>query len=150
MPQSLVKNYIHITFSTKNRHQFIDEHIEEQLFSYLGGICKNLECTPIIVGGYKNHVHILCLLSQKIALMKLIEEVKSHSSKWIKTKGDRYENFYWQNGYGGFSVAQSHVSEVKEYISKQEEHHKEKSFKEEYLALLKAYDIEYDIRYVWD
>jgi REP element-mobilizing transposase RayT len=150
MPQSLVKNYVHITFSTKNRYQFIDEHIEGQLFRYLGGICSNLECTPIIVGGYKNHVHILCLLSQEIALVKLIEEVKSHSSKWIKTKGQRYQNFYWQNGYGCFSVAPSGVDRVKAYISNQEEHHKEKSFKEEYLALLKAYDIEYDIRYVWD
>jgi hypothetical protein len=82
--------------------------------------------------------------------MKLIEEVKSHSSKWIKTKGERYKNFYWQNGYAGFSVAPSRVDRVKTYISNQEEHHKEKSFKEEYLQFLKAYDIKYDERYVWD
>ena len=150
MPQSLVKNYIHITFSTKKRQPFIDKTIENELFRYFGGICKNLECNPIIVGGYKDHVHILCLLSRKIALMKLVEELKSHSSKWIKSKGVRYQKFYWQNGYGGFSVAPSRVDEVKAYISNQEEHHKEKSFKEEYLTLLKAYDIEYDERYVWD
>ena len=71
MPQSLVKNYMHITFSTKNRHPFIDKGIKEELFSYLGGICKNLECNPIIVGGHKDHVHILCLLSRKIAFILL-------------------------------------------------------------------------------
>ena len=87
MPQSLVHNYIHITFSTKNRFPFIDKNIDNELFQYLGGICKNLECNPIIVGGHKDHVHILCLLSRKISLMKLIEKIKSNSSKWIKTKG---------------------------------------------------------------
>ncbi len=95
MPQSLVQNYIDITFSTKNRQPFIDKNISAELYSYLGGICKNLECNPIKVGGHKDHVHIICLLSRKIALMKLIEEHKSHSSKWIKTKGDNYKNFYW-------------------------------------------------------
>ena len=150
MPQSLVKNYLHITFSTKNRYLFIDEHIKDELFSYLGGICKNLECNPIIVGGHKNHVHILCLLSRKIALMKLIEEVKTYSSKWIKTKGQKYQKFYWQNGYGGFSINESQVDYVKAYILKQEEHHKKISFKDEYRNFLKEYDIEYDERYVWD
>jgi len=91
MPQSLVKNYLHITYSTKDRYPFIDESIENELYNYLGGICKNLECNPIIVGGNRDHVHILCLLSQKVALMNLIEELKSHSSKWIKTKGNIYQ-----------------------------------------------------------
>ncbi|RLD43647.1 MAG: transposase, partial [Bacteroidetes bacterium] len=103
MPQSLVKNYIHITFSTKHRYPFIDKNIREELFNYLGGICRNQECNPVIVGGYQDHIHILCMLSRKIALMKLIEELKTHSSKWIKTKGTQYKKFYWQNGYGAFS-----------------------------------------------
>jgi REP element-mobilizing transposase RayT len=150
MPQSLVKNYLHITFSTKNRYPFIDEYIKDELFSYLGGICKNLECNTIIVGGYKNHVHILCLLSRKIALMKLIEEVKTYSSKWIKTKGQKYQKFYWQNGYGGFSINESQVDYVKAYILKQQGHHKKISFKDEYRTFLKEYDIEYDERYIWD
>jgi putative transposase len=150
MPQSLVKNYLHITFSTKNRQPFIDDKIKDELFSYLGGICKNHECNPIIVGGYKNHIHILCLLSRKIALMKLIEELKAHSSKWIKTKSEDYQKFYWQNGYGGFSVNPKQVDVVKNYILNQEEHHKDKTFKEEYLELLMKNDIEYDERYVWD
>jgi len=150
MPQSLVKNYLHITFSTKNRYPFIDEKIREELFSYIGGICKNLECNPIKVGGHLDHVHILCLLSRKIALMKLIEEVKTHLSKWIKTKGRQYQTFYWQNGYGGFSIHESLVDIVKTYILNQEEHHKKNSFKDEYRTFLKEYDIEYDERYVWD
>ena len=150
MPQSLVKNYLHIVFSTKNRYPFIDDYIKDELFSYIGGICKNLECNPIRVGGHLDHIHILCLLSRKIALMKLIEEVKTHSSKWIKTKGQKYQNFYWQNWYGGFSIHESQVEFVKAYILNQEEHHRKKSFKDEYRIFLKEYDIDYDERYVWD
>ena len=150
MPQSLVKNYLHITYSTKDRYPFIDDGIKEELYKYIGGICKNLECYPIIVGGHIDHVHILCLLSRKIALMKLIEEIKSHSSKWAKTKGDKYKNFFWQRGYGGFSVNPSEINSVKEYILNQKEHHKIKTFQEEYLEFLEEYNIEYDERYVWD
>ena len=150
MPQSLAFNYSHITFSTKNRHPFIDKDISAELFSYLAGICKNMEFNPIIVGGHKDHVHILCLLSRKNTLMKLIEEVKSHSSKWIKTKGAKYQKFYWQRGYGSFSVNPTEVDIVTEYILKQEEHHSKKTFKQEYLAFLKKYNIDYDERYVWD
>jgi putative transposase len=129
MPQSLIKNYIHITFSTKNRLPFIIPEIREELFRYLGGICKNLECHPVIVGGHKDHIHILCLLSKKVALMNLLEEIKSHSSKWIKTKGENFKNFYWQNGYGAFSVNPSEIEVVKNYIEHQDEHHKIKLFK---------------------
>ncbi|RLD19921.1 MAG: IS200/IS605 family transposase [Bacteroidetes bacterium] len=150
MPQSLVKNYLHITFSTKNRQPYIDDNIEVELYKYLGGICKNLECYPIIVGGYKDHVHIFCLLSRKMALMKLVEELKSHSSKWIKTKGKQYQKFYWQNGYGGFSVNSTNVDIVKNYILGQKEHHKKRTYKEEYLKLLVENEIKYDDHYIWD
>lgn len=150
MPQSLVMNYVHITFSTKHRLNLIDEKIEAELFNYLGGICKSLECQPFIVGGHQNHVHILCSLSRKIPLMKLIEELKSHSSRWVKNRWEDYDNFYWQNGYGGFSVNPKQIDVVKEYIANQREHHQEKTFKEEFLAFLHQYDIEYDERYVWD
>ncbi|MRT94797.1 IS200/IS605 family transposase [Ancylomarina sp. 16SWW S1-10-2] len=150
MPQSLVKNYIHIVFSTKGRYPFIDEQIKSELFSYLAGICKNKESYPIVVGGHVDHIHILCLLSRKIALMNLVEELKSHSSKWIKTKGKQYDKFYWQNGYGGFSVKSSDVDVVTNYIQKQEDHHKKVSFTEEYVNFLNKYNIEYDERYVWD
>jgi REP element-mobilizing transposase RayT len=128
----------------------IDEAIEEELFKYIGGICKNLECNPIKVGGYRDHIHILCVLSRKIALMKLLEEIKSHSSKWIKTKGDQYKNFYWQRGYGSFSVNPAEIDVVVRYIENQAEHHKKKTFQDEYIAFLKKYNAEYDERYLWD
>ena len=150
MPQSLVKNYLHITFSTKNRSPFIDNEVKDELFNYLGGICKNMECNPVQVGGVEDHIHILCLLSRKTALMKLIEELKSHSSKWIKTKGSKYQKFYWQKGYGSFSVNPSEIETVVNYIQNQNEHHKKKTYKDEYLAFLKKYHVEYDERYVWD
>ena len=97
MGQSLVKNYVHIVFSTKHREPLISVAHEKELHSYLGGICKALECNPIRVGGYTDHIHILCLLSKKMALVKLIEEVKGHSSKWMKTRDESLKNFYWQN-----------------------------------------------------
>jgi REP element-mobilizing transposase RayT len=150
MPQSLVRNYLHITFSTKNRYPFISSEIEEELYNYLGGICKKLDCYPILVGGHKDHVHVFCLLSQKIALMKLIEEIKSHSSKWMKSKGEKWKKFYWQSGYGAFSVNPTEVEAVKKYIEEQKEHHRKRTFKEEYLAFLKKYNVDYDERYVWD
>jgi len=150
MGQSLVKNYLHIVFSTKYRQELIHPPIEEELHAYLGGICNKLECQPIIVGGHTDHIHILCMLSKKITLMKLLEELKSHSSKWIKTKDKSLENFYWQNGYGAFSVNPKQVDRVIKYIANQKEHHRKKSFKEEYTATLKEYQVEYDERYVWE
>ena len=150
MPQSLVRNYLHITFSTKNRKPLIKSEIEDELQNYIGGICKSLECYPIKIGGYFDHIHILCLLSQKIALMKLIEEVKSHSSKWIKTKSDEFKNFYWQNGYGAFSVNPTEIDLVEKYIINQHENHRKMTFQEEYRKFLKKYNVEYDERYVWD
>jgi REP element-mobilizing transposase RayT len=150
MGQSLVKNYLHIVFSTKNRKQLISPPFEDELHSYLGGICKNMECQPIKIGGHTDHVHILCMLSKKIALMKLLEEVKSHSSKWMKTKDVSLKKFYWQDGYGAFSVNPSEVDKVTAYITNQHEHHKKKTFQDEYRAFLKKYNVEYDERYVWD
>ncbi len=104
MPQSLSKVYTHIIFSTKHRKNLIDTQIENDLCNYVGGVCKDLECNPVQVGGHKNHIHILCLLSRKIAQMTLVQQVKQGSSKWIKTIDTRYADFYWQDGYGIFSV----------------------------------------------
>ena len=150
MGQSLVKNYIHIIFSTKHRQPLIRDEVSSELYSYIAGTCRNLECYPLKVGGYIDHVHILCMLSKKIALMKLLEEVKSHSSKWIKTKGQIWSNFYWQDGYGAFSVNPTEVDVVRAYIENQVEHHRKKTFKEELLEILNEYDVEYDERYLWD
>lgn len=150
MGQSLAKNYIHIIFSTKHRMPLIKEPVQTDLYKYIGGICNNMECYPLKIGGYTDHVHILCLLSKKIALMKLLEETKSHSSKWMKTKGDALKQFYWQDGYGAFSVSPAQVDIVKAYIENQAEHHRKKTFQEEYRSFLNKYNVEYDERYVWD
>lgn len=124
--------------------------VEKELYNYLGGICNQLDCQTIQVGGYLDHVHILCMLSKKITLMKLIEELKSHSSKWIKTKGVGYQNFYWQSGYGAFSVNPSEIDKIITYITNQHEHHRKKTFQDEYRHFLKKYNVDYDERYVWD
>ncbi|WP_221390277.1 IS200/IS605 family transposase [Dyadobacter sp. NIV53] len=150
MSQSLAKVCTHIIFSTKYRQPFIDEKIESELHAYLGGICNELECLPIKVGGYVDHIHILCVLSRKIAIMKLLEEVKRSSSKWIKTKGRDYEEFYWQDGYGIFSVNPIELDVVIKYITNQKAHHENKTFQDEYRGFLKKYNVEYDERYVWD
>ncbi len=150
MSQSLVKNYIHIVFSTKYRQPLIRAPYEEELHAYLGGICNNLDCQPIKIGGYTDHVHILCLLSKKITLIKLLEELKSHSSKWMKTKDQSLNNFYWQDGYGAFSINSSEVETVTTYIANQHEHHNRMTFQDEYRAFLKKYKVPYDERYAWD
>lgn len=141
---------MHIVFSTKDRQPFIHPSVAPELYAYLGGICKNMESFPVEIGGSTDHVHILCLLSRKMALMKLVEELKSHSSKWIKDKGHEYRSFYWQNGYGGFSVNPTEIDIVRKYISGQNEHHEKRTFQDEYRAFLKKYAVEYDERYVWD
>ena len=150
MGQSLVKNYVHIIFGTKHREPLIHPPVEKELHEYLGGICNNFECQVIIVGGFTDHIHILCMLSKKISLMKLLEELKANSSKWIKAKGDAYRNFYWQDGYGAFSVNPTEIDKVIDYISNQHEHHSKKTFQHEYRAFLDKYRAEYDERYVWD
>jgi REP element-mobilizing transposase RayT len=150
MPQSLAYNYSHIVFSTKYRYPFIDQEIEDELFQYIGGICKNLDFKPVKIGGYRDHIHILCVLSRKVTLMKFIEEIKSHSSKWMKTKGEKYKEFYWQRGYGSFSVNPSQIDVVVRYIENQAKHHQKKTFQEEYRTILKKYNVDYDERYLWD
>ena len=150
MSQSISQVYIHIVFSTKNRQPIIDENIEVRLFEYIGGICKSFECNPIIVGGHRDHIHILCTLSKKVSQMKLIEEIKKRSSKWIKTLSSDYNGFYWQTGYGIFSINHTELDVATNYIKNQKERHRKINFQEELVAFLKKYEIEYDKRYIWD
>jgi putative transposase len=150
MPQSLSKVYVHIVFSTKHRARIITEDIEEELFSYIAGICKNLECNPVIVGGYLDHIHILCQLSRKISQMELVGKVKANSSRWIKTVSSKHMEFKWQDGYGIFSVNPSGIETVKNYINNQKQHHLKPTFKDEYLKLLNEHEIEFDEKYLWD
>ncbi|MDP2886247.1 MAG: IS200/IS605 family transposase [Ignavibacteria bacterium] len=151
MPQSLAKVLIHIVFSTKHRYPFLtDKNIRSEMHAYLGGTCNELDCPVLTVGGVADHVHILCILSRNVSIAKLVGDVKRGSSKWIKTKGRRLTKFAWQNGYGAFSVGQSEVERVKAYIGGQEEHHRKRTFQDEYRSFLKDYGVEYDERYVWD
>jgi REP element-mobilizing transposase RayT len=150
MAQSLAKNYLHLIFSTKHRQGLIHSSIEAELHNYVGGICNALECYPLKIGGYVDHIHILCLLSKKLTLIKLLEEIKSHSSKWIKTKGESFKNFYWQDGYGAFSVSPGEIDKLMVYIDNQRAHHQVQTFQQEYRTFLERFKLEYDERYVWD
>ena len=150
MPQSLCKNFVHLIFSTKNREPFLTEEVRVEMYSYLEGILRSWDSPSITIGGIEDHIHILFLLSKNHALKKIVEEVKSSSSRWIKTKGTTFSDSYWQNGYGAFSVSQSNVESVRMYIAKQEEHHRRMSFQEEFREFLKRYEVEYDEQYVWD
>lgn len=149
MAQTLIKTYVHIVFSTKLRKPLIGTSIEKELHYYLLGLCSELGCYPIRIGGYNDHIHILYNLSKRITLAVLLEKLKGHSSKWIKTKGSEFKDFYWQDGYGAFSVSESDLPHLIEYIDKQHEHHTVKSFKEEFIEILKENEVEYDERYLW-
>ncbi|MFQ5734098.1 MAG: IS200/IS605 family transposase [Planctomycetaceae bacterium] len=150
MPQSLVRNMIHLTFSTKGRRPFISSDIRPELNQYLAGILRNCESPAVAVRSVADHSHLLFSMSRKRALMAVIEEVKKSSSKWIKTKSEQYADFYWQAGYGAFSVSQSNVDHVRRYVESQEERHREVTFQDEFRALLHRHGIEFDERYVWD
>ena len=150
MPQSLSHVLIHCVFSTKNREPFIDDDIEVELFQYLGGVCNRMECPSLKVGGYLDHVHVLCSLSRKLPIMDLLEEIKKRSSKWIKGKGDKYAGFYWQTGYAAFSVDEKTVASIIQYIENQKTHHTGLSFQDELRSLFKQHGIDWDERYVWD
>jgi len=149
MSQSLSKLYVHLIFHIKNPLLPIKTEDKNGLYAYIGSIIKDNESIPILINGTGDHIHILCVMSKNIALAKLVEEIKRHSSRWIKTRNPYYKPFAWQGGYAGFSVSQSLHHKTKEYIQNQEEHHQRMTFKEELLAFLKEYGIECDERYLW-
>jgi len=150
MSQSLSQLYVHITFHVKNNKIRIRSQDDLELYAYMGALLKDNQSNPIIINGVEDHVHILCMMSKNIALAKLVEEIKRHSSRWIKTKDSSYKDFSWQGGYGGFSVSPSLLERTRKYISNQKEHHKKVTFKEEYLMFLKEYNIEYNENYLWE
>jgi putative transposase len=150
MAQTLVKLYVHIIFSTKNRANLILPEIEEELFAYIGGISNNNNSKLVGANGTENHIHLLVSMSKNIEFSKLVGDIKRDSSKWIKTKGNSYRAFQWQDGYGAFSVGYTQLEDVKKYIANQKEHHAKISFEDEFRYFLKKYAVEYDERYVWD
>lgn len=149
MAQTVSALYTHIIFSTKNRTQLITTGIQERLWRYLGGICSDLNCTPIQIGGSADHIHILCILSREVALSDLVRKLKSHSTVWVKATFHEAYDFCWQRGYGAFSVNPQEKDTVIEYIVHQQEHHKNRSFQDELLVFLKKYGVTYDEKYLW-
>ena len=150
MPQSLSSVLVHLIFSTKHRQPFISPEIEPQLHPYMASIFKALKSPALCIDGTTDHVHILFSMARVITIADLVEEVKSDSSKWIKTKGPEFRAFQWQKGYGAFSIGQSQVATLKRYISNQKQHHRRVSFQDEYRKFLNRYRLEFDERYVWD
>ena len=151
MPQSLADVLIHLVFSTKNRVPFLKlPDVREHLNAYMVGALEKLDCPSLITRSVEDHIHILCQLSRTMAIAQLIKEIKATSSAWLKEQGKGLADFYWQAGYGAFSVSHSNKDQVKEYIANQEEHHRTRTFQEEFRLLLQRHGIEFDERYVWD
>jgi REP element-mobilizing transposase RayT len=151
MSQSLAQIYLHIVFSTKHREPLlVDPALRERTHAYLVGVCHNLDSPSIRVGGVEDHVHILCCLSKTLSPSELVRELKRESSKWLKEQSADLRNFYWQNGYGAFSVSYGHVPGLTDYIANQEEHHRTEKFQDEFLRLLKLNGSKYDPERLWD
>lgn len=151
MPQSLSQILIHLVFSTKHRQPLITKEMESELHSYIAKILYDECYSPaIIIGGDKDHLHILFRQSRLWTIAKIVELIKKRSSKWIKTKGAEFQTFRWQAGYGAFSVSRSSEEAVKDYIANQKEHHRRQSYQDEFRLFLKKHEIDYDENYVWD
>lgn len=151
VPQSLAQIYVHIVYSTKNRFPWLRrDTLREDLFGYLVGGCLNLKCPSQRIGGYHDHIHILCSLGRTMSVADLVRELKKSSSEWLKEQDESLKDFYWQAGYGAFSVSPSHVPALIEYIKNQPEHHAQESFQDEFRRICAKYGVEIDERYVWD
>ena len=151
MTQSVAQIYVHIVYSTKNRERFLaDRDLRQRCHAYLAGACNKLDCPAIEVGGYDDHVHILCRLGKTIQVAELIRELKRESSKWMKDQSPDLADFYWQAGYGAFSISPADIPRVQEYIRNQEEHHQTVTFQDEFRRICRKYGVELDERYGWD
>jgi len=151
MPQSLSVIYVHLVFSTKDRRPFLrDQKLRGTLHAYLGEVSKRLDCPPILVGGVEDHVHILARFGRTISQAEWVKELKRVSNQWLKEQGVDFTGFEWKGGYADFSVSQSNLEQVKEYVARQEEHHRKLTFQDELRALLRKHQVQWDERYIWD
>jgi REP element-mobilizing transposase RayT len=150
MPQSLDCVLVHLVFSTKDRAPCLDATVRPALHAYLATIARDAGCVCPRVGGVADHVHLAVRLPRTISVADLVRLLKAHSSRWLKTLSAELRGFAWQRGYGVFSVGPRNVDALVAYIDAQEEHHRTRSFQDEFRALLAAYGVEYDERYVWD
>jgi putative transposase len=148
MPQSLVRIYIHAVFSTKDRIPMIRDEWRPDMHAYIGGILHKRRCDLLAAGGVEDHMHLLFRIPATVTVADLIRDIKSNSSSWRHDAGDHA--FAWQGGYGAFSVGPIQVPDVIDYIGRQRQHHAKVTFRDEYLAFLDKYEVEYDERYLWD
>ena len=139
----------HIVYGGKNYHSFLDDENENHLFAYISGILRNKKCFPYIIGGHKNHVHLITSIHPTIALADLVKDVKTISNKYMTENEDKFKNFIdWQVGYGAFTYDIAHKHGLIESVKGQKNHHKKTSFKEELIALLEEFGIDYDEKYL--
>ncbi len=148
MPQSLSFMLVHVVFSTKDRRPLLHEDVRLGLHAYLATIVRDRACECFRVGGVADHVHLAVRLHPTIGLAKLLEELKTHSSKWMKRHG--VEDFAWQRGYGAFSVGPADAAALIRYVEGQEAHHRKRDFQDEMRAFFEKYHVAFDERYVWD
>jgi putative transposase len=150
MSQALAKIYLHLIFSTKNRERLIPDSVRADLHSYMGGILVGLGCSPIEINTEPDHAHILFVMTRTETVSNVVGQLKKSSNDWLRNRDSQFRDFYWQGGYGVLSESQSVVEEVRAHICNQREHHKQISFQDEFRALLKRYEMEFDERYVWE
>ena len=150
MANTYTQLYFHIVFAVKGRSNYISEQWKDELYKYISGIIANKDQKLMIVNGVPNHIHLLIGTKPNCNLSDLIRDIKAYSSKWINEKKFTNFHFEWQTGFGAFTVSQSVVPNVIEYIKNQEEHHRKKTFKEEYIEFLNAYQIEFKDEYLFD
>ena len=150
MPQSHALLLVHIVFSTKGRAPVLTPTIRPRLHAYLATITRNLDCEDYRTGGTADHVHLAIRISRILTVAKLVEELKTTSSKWLKLQSPTLANFAWQRGYGAFSLAPTGLNALIDYIDNQAEHHRTKTFQDEYRVTLSDHGVDYDERYVWD
>jgi REP element-mobilizing transposase RayT len=141
---------MHCVWSTKGRRNLIPPELQKRLFPYLGGIARDNGMKALVVGGISNHVHSLVSLPSTMAVAKAVQLLKGGSSKWVHDTFPDYREFEWQAGYGAVSIGAAQVDRTIKYIENQEEHHRGRSFEEEFLEILKVHGVEYDARYIWD
>jgi putative transposase len=144
------KLYVHIVFTPKGRESILSKSLNEKVFKYIYGIIKGKNCFPVIINGIPDHIHILIGFNPEISISDLVRDIKRSSSIFINQELKSYLKFNWQEGYGAFTVDYRHLDNVFQYILKQEEHHSNKRFKEEYIELLQKEGVEYNERYLFE
>jgi putative transposase len=150
MAGTFTQLYIQVIFAVKSRENLINRSWSEELHKYIGGIIKGKEQKAIIVNGMADHIHAFIGLKPSMAISDLVRDIKNNSSNFVNEKRFVKGKFSWQDGYGAFSYSHSHISDVYNYILNQEEHHKTKTFREEYLSFLKKFDVEYNEKYLFE